>query len=134
MLTQGERFVPLADVPGKATLYVLRDNLVVGRGLDLDILINGETLTTLQPGAYHATHVAPGELRFGAAARRGKGPLLSGIEPDQLTGNLLLTMNVAANRTYYVTVEEGLGSVLLEPLSYEEAWERLPELRKTGTL
>ena len=133
-LTIGERdFTPVRD-DGRATVYVYRKDGLLGHNLDLEIKVNGDRFATLETGRYHVQHLAPGELSFGANAIRHEWPVLSGVTVDQLQGNTLLTMPVEAGEVYFVIVEEGVGSILLEPVSAAVATHDLRTLRSVEEL
>lgn len=131
--TQGKPFFPIQGEAGKSILYVYRENGLLGRGLELEILANGESLATLAVGTFHAMRIEPGHYDFEARATRGKAPVLSGVQPSQLEDNTLLALDIVEAHTYYVVVEEGLGYVLLEPVAADEAQAKLAKLVQAAT-
>jgi hypothetical protein len=126
---KGEGFYQLEGEAGKSVLYIYRDHGVVGYGLELQVILNDAPLVTLPAGTFHVQLVKPGRHSFKTRARRGKEPVLSGVQPSQLEGNTLLQLEMKEANTYYVVVEEGLGYVLLESVPAVVALDKLRYLR-----
>lgn len=78
---QAKRFEP---VPGKAVIYIVRDN--VGAHIDHSLWLDDATMITTHTGTYYRWEVAPGTHRI-----RGGGEATS-----------LLTLNAEAGKIYFV--------------------------------
>jgi uncharacterized protein DUF2846 len=78
---QAQRFEP---VPGKAVIYIVRDNL--GAHLDHSLWLDDSTLITTHTGTYYRWVVAPGTHRISGDAE----------------STALLTLNVEAGKLYFV--------------------------------
>ena len=132
-LPQGTKFVPIQGIAGQAIVYVYRDSGLVGHGLDLEIFANRQSVVRLQVGTYQAMNLKPGPYTWTAAPHTTDSVVLSGITPGGLHGNALLRLDVIAGQTYFLKLAEGLGSLLIDPVSADEAKVDLQRLRAPNT-
>ena len=132
-LTQGARFVPIQGIAGEAIVYVYRESGVIGHGLDLEVFANRESIARLQVGTYEALHLPPGRYKFTAEPHQTKQVALSGITASGIHGNTLLTLEIDQGYTYYLKLEEGLGSLLIESVPATTATPVLAKMKQAGT-
>ena len=131
-IAHGAKFVPMPGAAGQAVVYVYRESGVIGHGLDLEISANRESIARLKVGTYEALHLAPGRYAFTAAAHKTASVVLSGIKDKGIHGNTLLRLEVDAGKTFYLRLEEGLGSLLIDSVSRGQAEPMLAKLGPAG--
>ena len=128
----GAKFVPVSGAVGQAVVYVYRESGVIGHGMDLEVFANRASIARLQVGTYEGFHLPPGQYAFTATPHKTHTVVLSGIEERGIHGNTLLRLEVQQGHTYYLRLEEGLGSLLIDSVSRERAQPILAKLGQAG--
>ncbi|MEM7405948.1 MAG: DUF2846 domain-containing protein [Pseudomonadota bacterium] len=128
-LPEGAPFKRIEPAADTGTIYIYRDTGAIGHGLDLEIFANRESIARLQVGTYKALQLAPGEYRIMAEPHKTQGIVLSGIETSGIKGNTLLRLTVQPGEVYYLELEEGLGSLLVNDVDWKTAEPVLSRMR-----
>jgi hypothetical protein len=127
-VAQGKKFFPIQGIAGESIVYVYRESGLIGHGLDLQIFANRVSVGTLQVGTYAATNMRPGLYEWTAEPHKTGSVVMSGIEQSGLHGNILLSIELVQGQTYFLKLEEGLGTLLIEPVPSAEGEAALGKL------